>query len=113
MQAVGRHGQRGSGLRRAVAGQRVFNSLHTPGVSPPAACTSPTLCLQICRQADGFQPHLVSPERGIKRLVQEAMLQVGRGNCFHGEQQMGNHAISNHAMRRIGLLESYSLFCSA
>lgn len=29
---------------------------------------------QICRQADGFQPHLVSPERGIKRLVQEAML---------------------------------------
>lgn len=29
---------------------------------------------EICRQADGFQPHLVSPERGIKRLVQEAML---------------------------------------
>lgn len=29
---------------------------------------------EICRQADGFQPHLVSPERGIKRLVQEAMM---------------------------------------
>jgi hypothetical protein len=32
--------------------------------------------LQICRQADGYQPHLVSPERGIKRLVQEAMEQT-------------------------------------
>ncbi|EFN56232.1 hypothetical protein CHLNCDRAFT_57648 [Chlorella variabilis] len=31
---------------------------------------------EICRQADGFQPHLVSPERGIKRLVQEAMMQT-------------------------------------
>ena len=29
---------------------------------------------EICREADGYQPHLVSPERGIKRLVQEAML---------------------------------------
>lgn len=38
-----------------------------PGCRP---CAPP----QICRQADGFQPHLVSPERGIKRLVQEAML---------------------------------------
>lgn len=28
---------------------------------------------EICREADGYQPHLVSPERGIKRLVQEAM----------------------------------------
>lgn len=37
---------------------------------PRSACDPP----QICRQADGFQPHLVSPERGIKRLVQEAML---------------------------------------
>jgi hypothetical protein len=36
-------------------------------------CCCPFCLLQICRQADGFQPHLVSPERGIKRLVQEAM----------------------------------------
>jgi hypothetical protein len=28
---------------------------------------------EICREADGYQPHLVSPERGIKRLVAEAM----------------------------------------
>lgn len=28
---------------------------------------------EICREADGYQPHLVSPERGIKRLVVEAM----------------------------------------
>lgn len=28
---------------------------------------------EICREADGYQPHIVSPERGIKRLVQEAM----------------------------------------
>jgi dynamin GTPase len=28
---------------------------------------------EICREADGIQPHLVSPEAGIKRLVQEAM----------------------------------------
>ena len=27
----------------------------------------------MCREADGYQPHLVSPERGIKRLVSEAM----------------------------------------
>ena len=31
---------------------------------------------QICREADGYRPHLVSPEKGIKRLVQEAMLQT-------------------------------------
>lgn len=29
--------------------------------------------MQICREADGYQPHLVSPEKGIKRLVTEAM----------------------------------------
>ena len=28
---------------------------------------------EICREADGVQPHLVSPEAGIKRLVAEAM----------------------------------------
>lgn len=28
---------------------------------------------EICREADGVQPHLVSPEAGIKRLVVEAM----------------------------------------
>lgn len=28
---------------------------------------------EICREADGYQPHLVSPERGIRRLVAEAM----------------------------------------
>lgn len=28
---------------------------------------------EICREADGYQPHLVSPEKGIKRLVVEAM----------------------------------------
>ena len=28
---------------------------------------------EICREADGIQPHLVSPEAGIKRLVVEAM----------------------------------------
>jgi hypothetical protein len=30
----------------------------------------------ICREADGYRPHLVSPEKGIKRLVQEAMMQT-------------------------------------
>lgn len=29
--------------------------------------------LQVCREADGFQPHLVSPEFGLRRLVQDAM----------------------------------------
>jgi hypothetical protein len=28
---------------------------------------------EICREADGYQPHIVSPERGIRRLVAEAM----------------------------------------
>lgn len=32
--------------------------------------------MQICREADGYRPHLVSPEKGIKRLVQEAMMQT-------------------------------------
>lgn len=32
---------------------------------PPAA--------QVCREADGYQAHLVSPEKGIRRLVAEAM----------------------------------------
>jgi dynamin GTPase len=32
-----------------------------------------TYVKQICRQADGYQPHLVSPEKGLKLLVKEAM----------------------------------------
>jgi hypothetical protein len=28
---------------------------------------------QVCREADGYQPHLVSPEFGLRRLVQDAM----------------------------------------
>mmetsp|Transcript_29663 Transcript_29663/g.63105 ORF Transcript_29663/g.63105 Transcript_29663/m.63105 type:complete len:704 (+) Transcript_29663:206-2317(+) len=35
-----------------------------------------TYVRQICRQADGFQPHLVSPEKGLKLLVKEAMSYV-------------------------------------
>ena len=35
-----------------------------------------TYVKQICRQADGYQPHLVSPERGLKLLVKEAMTYV-------------------------------------
>lgn len=31
------------------------------------------LPLQVCREADGFQPHLVSPEFGLRRLVEDAM----------------------------------------
>ncbi len=27
----------------------------------------------MCREADGYQPHLVSPEFGLRRLVQDAM----------------------------------------
>jgi len=27
----------------------------------------------VCREADGYQPHLVSPEFGLRRLVQDAM----------------------------------------
>ena len=47
----------------ALQTRRRTHDVHSP---PPPA--------QICREADGYQPHLVSPERGIKRLVQEAML---------------------------------------
>eukprot|EP00205_Picochlorum_sp_RCC944_P000503 CAMPEP_0182611276 /NCGR_PEP_ID=MMETSP1330-20130603/13299_1 /TAXON_ID=464278 /ORGANISM="Picochlorum sp., Strain RCC944" /LENGTH=662 /DNA_ID=CAMNT_0024830657 /DNA_START=103 /DNA_END=2091 /DNA_ORIENTATION=- len=35
-----------------------------------------TYVKQICRQADGYQPHLVSPEKGLKLLVKEAMSYV-------------------------------------
>ncbi len=28
---------------------------------------------EVCREADGYQPHLVSPEKGIRRLVAEAI----------------------------------------
>ena len=35
-----------------------------------------TFAVQVCRQADGFQKSLVSPEFGLKRLVSE-----GSGDC--------------------------------
>ena len=51
----------------------------------PAPCCFPGLSLmlpppqllgppnQVCRYADGYQPHLVSPEKGVKALAQEAL----------------------------------------
>lgn len=52
--------------------------LHHPGCSAASCCRRFDLpCrVQICREADGYRPHLVSPEKGIKRLVQEAMMQT-------------------------------------
>lgn len=54
--------------------------LQLPSDPPTLACTPAhppdPHCVQICREADGFRPHLVSPEKGIKRLVQEAMQQT-------------------------------------
>lgn len=41
-----------------------------PGRCIPRGCAH---TLQVCREADGYQAHLVSPERGIRRLVAEAM----------------------------------------
>ena len=35
-----------------------------------------TYVKQICRQADGYQPHLVSPEKGLRLLISEAMEHV-------------------------------------
>lgn len=34
------------------------------------------LTFQVCRYADGYQPHLVSPEKGIRALGIEALDQV-------------------------------------
>jgi hypothetical protein len=36
------------------------------------------LCVdaQVCREADGYQGHLVSPEFGLRRLIEDAMLLV-------------------------------------
>ncbi len=31
---------------------------------------------QICRTADGYQPHLVSPEKGMRSLASEALSMV-------------------------------------
>ncbi len=31
------------------------------------------LSMQIVREADGYQPHLVSPERGLRRLIDECI----------------------------------------
>jgi dynamin GTPase len=31
---------------------------------------------QTCRQADGYQPHLVSPENGMRQLGSDALDQV-------------------------------------
>jgi hypothetical protein len=31
---------------------------------------------QVCREADGYQGHLVSPEFGLRRLIEDAMLLV-------------------------------------
>lgn len=33
-------------------------------------------CLQITRTADGYQPHLVSPERGLQLMASRALDQV-------------------------------------
>ena len=46
-----------------------------------ASCIGPMLSLrpcvkQVCRYADGYQPHLVSPEKGIRALGVEALDQV-------------------------------------
>jgi dynamin GTPase len=44
------------------------------------------LHMQICREADGYQPHIVSPERGIRQLVAEAMrLTTGHVHRFVDE----------------------------
>lgn len=37
------------------------------------ALTGRLIHLQVCREADGFQPHLVSPEFGLRRMVKDAM----------------------------------------
>lgn len=41
---------------------------------------------QVCRYADGYQPHLVSPEKGIRALGIEALDQVEGPvkNCVQG-----------------------------
>jgi hypothetical protein len=31
---------------------------------------------QVCKQADGYQPHLVSPEKGLRLLASEALARV-------------------------------------
>lgn len=41
-------------------------------LSKPSLCC----CVQVCREADGYQGHLVSPEFGLKRLIEDAMLLV-------------------------------------
>ena len=44
--------------------------LHLDVPTHVAACNCDP---QVCREADGYQPHLVSPEFGLRRLVQDAM----------------------------------------
>ncbi len=43
-----------------------------PCTTPPQQPTPP----QICRTADGYQPHLVSPEKGMRSLASEALSMV-------------------------------------
>jgi hypothetical protein len=33
-------------------------------------------CTQVCREADGYQRHLVSPESGLRRLIEESMILI-------------------------------------
>ena len=42
-------------------------------VHAQAATSGHTDASQVCREADGYQAHLVSPEFGLRRLVQDAM----------------------------------------
>ncbi len=32
--------------------------------------------LQVCREADGYQRHLVSPEAGLRRMIEESMMLI-------------------------------------
>lgn len=46
---------------------------HPPPTVQPTEASCITFCLQVCKQADGYQPHLVSSERGLRLLASEAL----------------------------------------
>lgn len=62
---------------------------------------------EICREADGYQPHLVSPEAGIRRLVAEAMkLTEDHVHKFVDEVHVVLQATVREAARRSVLAEA-------
>ena len=76
----------GRGLGPRPRARRPPNRPHHRPIHHPTT----NLRAQTVRETDGFQPHIVSPEAGLRRLVADALAQVERpvAACVHRIHQV-------------------------